>query len=166
MTLPLVLLGLGLALALAEVFIPSLGILSLLAAVAIIGAVFTAFQVGTEFGMNFLLVVVLVLPVALIGAFKLLPKSPLTRKLVSGGLSFEATRATDGRDLDLVGQEGPVETPLRPAGHARIGGRRVDVVSRGESIGVGERVRVLEVSGNRVVVVRAAPPDDAGAAAT
>ena len=35
-----------------------------------------------------------------------------------------------------------------------IDGRRVDVVSRGELIESGTAVRVLEVRGNRVVVVR------------
>jgi hypothetical protein len=38
------------------------------------------------------------------------------------------------------------------------------VVSRGDMIGVGERVRVLEVKGNRVVVARL-PAEDALAGA-
>jgi membrane-bound serine protease (ClpP class) len=45
---------------------------------------------------------------------------------------------------------------LRPAGHATIDGRRVDVVSRGEMIAEGVPVVVVEVEGNRVVVARAA----------
>ena len=61
---------------------------------------------------------------------------------------------TDERDLDLVGREGEAVSDLRPAGFARIAGRRVDVVSRGESIEAGATVRVLEVSGNRVVVMQ------------
>jgi membrane-bound serine protease (ClpP class) len=47
-----------------------------------------------------------------------------------------------------------VVATLRPAGIARIDGRRVDVVSRGEMIESGSPVRVLSVEGNRVVVVR------------
>ena len=43
---------------------------------------------------------------------------------------------------------------LRPAGHATIDGRRVDVVSRGEAIEAGTRIRVIEVAGNRVVVAQ------------
>jgi membrane-bound ClpP family serine protease len=37
----------------------------------------------------------------------------------------------------------------------RIEGRRLDVVTRGEWIGAGERVRVVDVAGNRIVVARA-----------
>ncbi|QDU68404.1 NfeD family protein [Engelhardtia mirabilis] len=162
MTLALILLGLGLALVLAEVFIPSFGVLSFLAAASIIGSVIAAFQEDTGTGVNFLLAVALLLPVTLVVAFKLLPQSPFGKRYTLGGLSFQSTAATDARDLDLVGQEGEVLTPLRPAGYARIGGRRVDVVSRGESIGIGEPVRVLEVVGNRVVVVRSEPGGDHG----
>lgn len=161
MNLALILLGLGLALILAEVFIPSMGILSVLAAASIVGAVIAAFQVSNEVGINFVLAVALLLPVTLVVAFKLLPRSPLGRRFTVQGLSFEATPATDERDLDLVGREGEVVSPLRPAGHARIADRRVDVVSRGESIDAGVRVRVLEVTGNRVVVVRAGGVDGA-----
>ena len=46
---------------------------------------------------------------------------------------------------------------LRPAGMARIAGRRVDVVSRGARIEVGTPVEVVEVRGNRVVVVPTDP---------
>ena len=37
-------------------------------------------------------------------------------------------------------------------GFADIGGKRVDVVTRGENIEQGAKVRVVEVEGNRVVV--------------
>ena len=42
---------------------------------------------------------------------------------------------------------------------ARLNGRRVDVVTRGEWLQTGEPVRVVEVRGNRVVVVRIAPEE-------
>jgi membrane-bound serine protease (ClpP class) len=158
MTLAVILLGLGLACVLAEVFVPSLGLLSIAATAAIVGAVIAAFQQSTGAGINFLLVVALSVPATMLVAFKLLPRSPWGRRMVSSGLSFESSKATDARDLALVGQEGLVLSDLRPAGHARIGERRVDVVSRGESIPAGARVRVLEVAGNRVVVVRADVP--------
>ncbi|MGB4213854.1 MAG: NfeD family protein [Dethiobacteria bacterium] len=43
-------------------------------------------------------------------------------------------------------------TPLRPAGSARIGERRIDVVSEGEFIAAGVPVKVVLVEGSRVVV--------------
>ena len=164
MTLAILLFGLGLILAVAEIFIPSMGILSVLAAAAVIGSLVSAFGVSTSTGLTFLTAVAVVFPVALILGFRLFPRTPLGRRMVVGGLSFESSAATDERDLDLVGRDGVTLSDLRPAGFARIDGRRVDVVSRGEGIENGTPVRVLEVSGNRVVVTRAdagAPSDEA-----
>ena len=53
-----------------------------------------------------------------------------------------------------------VESALRPTGIARIDGRRVDVVTRGEQLEPGTRVRVVEVSGNRLVVAAVEAPVD------
>ncbi len=156
------LLGVGLALVVAEVLFPSFGVLSILATASIVGAVALAFSVDTGTGVQFLVAVALLVPTAIVLGFKVLPNTPIGRRLTVTGLSFESAAATDDRDLALVGREGVVEAVLRPAGMARIDGRRVDVVSRGEMIEAGERVRVVDVRGNRVVVARApgGPPAD------
>ena len=52
----------------------------------------------------------------------------------------------------LLGREGVVVTALRPSGSADFEGRRVSVVSDGEAIPDGTRVRVINIEGNRVVV--------------
>lgn len=158
MTLAILLLGLGLVLALAEIFVPSMGILTVLSAAAVIGSVVAAFGVDSGTGFMFLLLVAVAVPATVALGFKLFPRTPLGRRMVSSGLSFESTRATDARDLDLVGRDGVTTSDLRPSGFARIDGRRVDVVARGESIPSGTAVRVLEVTGNRVVVIRAEAP--------
>jgi len=157
--LAILLLGLGLALIVAEVLFPSLGLLALLATSAIVGSVAVAFAVDSATGVRFLVAVALLVPSAILFGLKVFPHTPMGKRLVVGGLSFASSRATDARDVAAAGREGVVEAPLRPAGIARIDGRRVDVVSRGELIEAGARVFVLEVSGNRVVVARApAPP--------
>lgn len=53
---------------------------------------------------------------------------------------------------DLVGQRGTALSDLRPAGVARLDGRRVDVVTQGDYIRFGSDIEVLRVEGNRVVV--------------
>ena len=155
LALPILLLGLGLVFVFAEVFFVSFGILAVLAAAAFIGACVSAFAISTDVGIYFLIAVALLAPTSTLIAFHLFPRSPLGRHLVARGLSFDAQKSFDDRDLELVGQSGVAEGPLRPAGIARIGGRRVDVVTRGELIDHGEQVQVLEISGNRVVVGRA-----------
>ena len=150
----ILLLGLGLALIVAEVLFPSFGILSVLATAAIIGAVAVAFTVSTDTGVNFLIATAVLVPVVIVFGLRFFPRSPMGKHMVVSGLSFESQAATDERDLVLVGVEGALEADCHPTGVARLDSRRVDVVSRGEPIEAGTTVRVIEVKGNRVVVAR------------
>lgn len=50
------------------------------------------------------------------------------------------------------GKEGTTLTPLRPAGSVEVNGHRLDVITEGEFIRSGARVRVIKVEGTRVVV--------------
>ncbi len=74
------------------------------------------------------------------------------------GPFLSATLADSHVDSDVpvrvsVGDRGVVVKPLRPSGSARIGNDIYDVVSEGEFIKRGQAVVVLEMQGNRVVVV-------------
>jgi membrane-bound serine protease (ClpP class) len=153
-TLAIVLLGLGLALIVAELMFPSLGVLGLLAALCVVGAVAAAFAESSTLGVRFLVAVALLVPVAIVAGLKLLPHGPLGKTLVARGSSFEDGAAVDRRDAALLGKHGIAESFLRPIGVARFDGRRVDVVTRGEPIEAGTALRVIEVEGNRVVVAR------------
>ena len=64
-----------------------------------------------------------------------------------------------GRE-DLLGQVGEALTTLRPAGRAQFGEQVIDVVSEGDYIERGERVEVLKVAGNRVVVHQLGPEEN------
>lgn len=154
MTIALLLLVLGLALIVAEVFLPSLGVLSVLATAAIVGALVLAFQEGQRTGVGFLIATSVLVPATILLGFRVFPRTPIGKRMIPGGLSFASQASFDERDLGLPGAEGTLESPCRPAGVARLAERRVDVVTRGEWLESGARVRVLEVQGNRVVVAR------------
>ena len=154
MTYILLLFGLGLILILAEVLIPSMGMLGILASLCVVGSIAWAFTEDMQSGLTMLFVAAVLVPGVVMIALKILPHSPLTRKLMAQGFTFDDGEATDARDQGLLGARGVVEAPLRPAGMARIDGRRVDVVSRGELIEAGTGVRVIEIQGNRVLVAR------------
>ena len=51
-----------------------------------------------------------------------------------------------------VGQDGTAHTMLRPAGKADFGGHMLDVVTQGDFIDPGSKVRIIAVDGLRVVV--------------
>ncbi len=53
---------------------------------------------------------------------------------------------------NLKGEVGVTETPLRPAGTAKIAGRRTDVVSEGGYLEQGRSIEVVDVQGSRIVV--------------
>jgi len=158
-TAAIILLALAALLIVAEILVPSGGILSLLAGASVVASLVFAFRAGV--GAAFLVSTALVIPAAIGFGMYIFPKTPLGRRMIAPGLSGESRAATDVRDLELVGQEGVVVSPLRPAGFARLNGRRVDVVSRGEVVETGVRVRVISVRGNRVVVAPIAQEDEA-----
>jgi membrane-bound ClpP family serine protease len=70
-------------------------------------------------------------------------------------IGIGAGRVTAGPSEEIpveVGQRGISLSQLRPAGKAKFGGLRVDVVSGGELIEAGREIVVEVVEGNRIVV--------------
>lgn len=57
-----------------------------------------------------------------------------------------------GRFAVSAGDWGIADSPLRPAGRVRFGDDYVDVVTDGSYVDAGRQVRVVDISGNRVVV--------------
>lgn len=156
----LLLMVLGVVFLVAEVFFVSFGILFALSGAAIFGAVFLAFQESTAFGTTVLIIEAVIAPLAMWGAFRLLPHTRMGRALMLEGPRPEEVsgRAMAPALADLMDKTGETLSALRPSGFARIDGRKVDVVTRGEMIEPGCRVRVVEVLGNRVVVKAESPP--------
>ena len=150
---------LGCAFVIAEVFVPSGGILGFLAAGSIITAIAMAFyQAGPTVGFTFIAIAVVLLPISVGLAFKLLPHTPLGRTLLLG-LPTEDEVAPDDENKGLIGKIGKTKSPMLPSGAVLIDGRTVDAVSQGMAIEVDQEVVVVEVKGNRVVV-RATDRDD------
>jgi membrane protein implicated in regulation of membrane protease activity len=69
----------------------------------------------------------------------------LRESVGEGALSAEEAQS-------LVGLEGVCLNTLRPAGNADFDGKRLDVVSEGEFIQKGSRVKVERVEGFKVIV--------------
>ena len=92
----------------------------------------------------------------LLGRF--LPRSRLFGRLALSTATAAAEGYTAAPDTSaLVGQTGVALTPLHPAGAARFGAERRDVVTAGEFLDAGTPVRIAEAHGNRIVVARIPP---------
>jgi len=60
--------------------------------------------------------------------------------------------STEDKPVQMVGQEGVTVSELRPAGIAQFGRERLDVVTEGNFIEVGRRVKIVRVAGRQVIV--------------
>jgi membrane-bound serine protease (ClpP class) len=84
-----------------------------------------------------------------------LPGMPLFGRLVlraseEAALGFGTTLAIP--TATLVGRRGYALSTLRPSGRAEFNGEVLDVVTQGEFVESGQKVEIVEVRGNRVVV--------------
>lgn len=150
------LLIIGLALAIMEVFVPSGGILGFLSLSSIVAAIVVGFMDGRSWiGMTVLSVAVFGLPSVLVFALKVWPSTPMGRRMLLGVPTGDEVMPDIPRQRslkDLVGRVGYAKSKMLPSGAVSIEGRTIDAVSEGMPIEVRQRVRVIEVHGSRVVV--------------
>lgn len=148
----IVLVACGLLLVVAEIFLPG-AVLGLAGAGCLIAAAFLAFErFGAGGGLLFTLAEIVLGAVVVLQAVRWIPRTPLGRGLVLESAVEGAAPAAENQAL--LGAEGVALTPLRPAGSARIRGRRVDVVTEGGLIEPDTAVKVIAVEGMRIVVRR------------
>jgi len=146
----IILLTTGLMMIGAEIFVPG-GILGALGGMALFGAVITGFRAFPGYGGYIAIGIVFLVGFVIYLWIKIFPKTRIGKKMtVSNDLS--TSKAADPTLVDLAGKTGQTISQLRPAGYAMIGGRRVDVVTRGEMIEKDTVIRVVRVEGYRVIV--------------
>jgi membrane-bound serine protease (ClpP class) len=83
----------------------------------------------------------------------ILPRTSLYGRLVSQSASGVASGVDTAQKQEArVGQVGVALSPLRPGGKAQFGEQILDVMTQGEMIEKGQRVRILSHSGTEAVV--------------
>ncbi len=140
---------LGLAAMVLELFIPG-AVIGLTGFAMVIGSIIYAASTGRSLLAGGLIAATLVF----LPFFFLLWKNVLGR-VFSLPETLKDYRSS-AREYDgLMGKEGVAQSALRPSGSAFVEGERYAVVTRGEMIDKGVRVKVIDVSGSRLVVKRA-----------
>jgi membrane-bound ClpP family serine protease len=146
----------GLALAVLEIFVPSGGILGFLSVTAILAAIILGFTLGgMTTGIIFLVVAAVGVPVSLGLGFHYWPQTPMGRRiLLEIPTSEEVLPDNEERRAlrELIGKVGRTKTVMLPNGAVVIDGHTIDAVSEGQPIEPGQLVRVMEVHGTRIVV--------------
>ncbi len=131
----------GLGMIVAETFLPGV-VIGLVGFAALATSVVFGFQHHWGIGAGQTVLALVIVPVAFFAAAKRLGLKASLAESVSFAVDYSA----------WLGKEGEAQMDLRPAGLVLIGDRRIDVVTAGELIPKGSRVRVVKVEGNRVVV--------------
>ena len=148
---PIILQLVGVVVIIAEIILPSGGILSI-AALGVFGySLFIVFnQISITIGFFFVAADLILIPVLVILGLKLLARSPVTLRKT---LSSKEGVTSQSSDLEsYLGKQGKTVTNLRPAGTAMIDGKRVDVVTRGEYLEKDAAIIVTAVTGNQIIV--------------
>jgi len=143
----------------AEMFLPSHGILGVCAVGCAVASVVMAYMVSQLLGLIFGVAVVLATPFVLYWAVKLYPKTAVGKRIMLGvpdsatGFEHEAQQLSQ-----LVGKRGIATTMLRPAGTIELDDQRIDAISESEFIQPGMTIEVVRVNGMEVIVKAAEGP--------
>ena len=141
----------GIIVVIAEIIIPSGGILSILA-VAVFGySLYIVFsQVSASAGMVFAMADLVLIPILVYFGFKMLARSPVTLRARLS--KQDGVTSQDVQQNRYLGMAGRSVTDLRPSGVASIDQQRIDVVTRGEYIEKQTEIIVIAVRGNQIIV--------------
>jgi len=149
------LIGAGFLLLVAELFIPTGGVLCVLSLAAIAVGVVLTFQVSAATGLLTLLGVFVALPILAGLMLYIWPRTPLGKRFFLTSPEEDATLAstTMNKDLEqLRGRIGRTLSALRPAGVVDFDGRRIDTITEGMMVDPDQWVRVIDVKAGKVIV--------------
>jgi membrane-bound serine protease (ClpP class) len=149
---------LGAVLVTIEFMVPGFGIAGTLGIISLLlGIVVASRVVSPPVLVGIIAAVLLVIVSLLVWAYRSATKGgKISRSLLLHfRLDKERGYTSVQPEESLLGMEGVTLSMLRPSGTAQIGDRRVDVVTEGEFIPKGTKVKVIKVEGFRVVVARA-----------
>ncbi len=138
----------------AEVFIPSGGLISICALACLIGGLMIFFHSSTAAGWVGIVIAIVMIPSVLIVAYRIFPKTRFGKSVILTPSEREQGDAVpDTAELkDLLGKEGVVVSPLRPVGMCDFSGDRVECVAESGYVDKDNKVKVIHVEGTQLTV--------------
>ena len=139
-----------------EAFIPSAGVLGILAGIILLYSIYLGFTVSLLTGFCMVASAVIAIPLMFLMFVKWWPLTPLGKRmlidtpedadeLLPDGESYRQTRSQ-------IGKKGTAITDLLPNGRITIEGLEFDAVTEGVLVNEGTTIEVTEVEGNRIIV--------------
>lgn len=151
----IVLLVVGLGLAVVELFIPSAGMLGILAFTALIASIVMAFFDGAGTGVAFMAAIVFAVPICISLAIKVWPHTRMGKRvLLPVPTTDEVVPDDDERRWlrSLVGMRAVAKSKMLPSGVITCNGRTIDATTEGMAVEPGQVLRIVAVHGTRVIV--------------
>ena len=142
------------ALIIAEVFVPSGGLISICALACLIGGVAIFFQHSMAAGVAGIGVAIVMIPSVLIIAYKIFPKTRFGKSVtLTPSERQQGDAVPDTPELkNMLGTVGVVISPLRPVGICDFSGRRIECVAEGGYVEKGKKIKVIEVESTQLTV--------------
>ncbi len=142
------------ALIVAEVFVPSGGLISICALACLIGGVAIFFQHSTAAGMVGIGIAIAMIPSALIIAYKIFPKTRFGKSVtLTPPERQQGDAVPDTPELkNMLGAVGVVTNPLRPVGMCDFSGWRIECVAESGYIEKGKKIKVIKVESTQLTV--------------
>jgi membrane-bound serine protease (ClpP class) len=142
------------ALIVAEVFVPSGGLISICALACLAGGVAIFFHHSLITGWIGIGIAVIMIPAVLIFAYRIFPKTRFGKSVtLAPPERWKGDAIPDTDKLkDLLGAEGVVLTTLRPVGMCDLSGQRIECVAESGYVDKGKKVKVINVESTQLTV--------------
>jgi len=142
------------ALIIAEVFVPSGGLISIFALACLIGGAVIFFQYSATAGWIGVGIAAVMIPTVLVIAYKMFPKTRFGKSVtLTPPKRQQGDAIPDTSELkEMLGEVGVVLTPLRPVGMCDFSGQRLECVAEGGYIDKDKKVKVIDVESTQLTV--------------
>ena len=139
-----------------ELFVPSAGMLGIVAIIFLVSGIIVGFTVSFSLGMTLMIVTLLAILLLFALMVKIWPKTPIGRRILLTPVDSPDDVLPHSKYLDdireTVGQLGIAKTKMLPSGIVMINGKKFDALSDGLPIDQGAAIKVVAIKGNRIVV--------------
>ena len=142
------------ALIIAEIFVPSGGIISLFALACVICGAVIFFRHSSTAGWIGVVIAVIMIPSVLVFAYRIFPKTRFGKSVtLTPSERQKGDAIPDTEELkELLGAVGLVMTPLRPVGMCDFSGQRLECVAEGGYVDKEKKVKVINVESTQLTV--------------
>lgn len=142
------------ALIIAEIFVPSGGIISLFALACVICGAVIFFRHSNTAGWIGVVIAVIMIPSVLVFAYRIFPKTRFGKSVtLTPSERQKGDAIPDTEELkELLGAVGLVMTPLRPVGMCDFSGQRLECVAEGGYVDKEKKVKVINVESTQLTV--------------